>query len=183
MKRIVSLATLVMVIAMGSVNAQTTPAKAPKYGHADIEQVVMNLPDIKKADSLLQQFRKDSLENQLPYFISEYQRKDSIAKSPATPPAIKQTVEQEAANYLQIIQNWEPYSQQLFNRKSQEIYGPYFNRAYELINTVAKENGYTWVFKQDSLLVAPETDDLLPLIAKKLGIKLQTAPAPAGGNR
>ncbi len=180
MKRIF-LATLVLAFTLGAVSAQAQ-AKAAKYGHVDIEQVVMAFPDIKKADSLLQQFRKDSLENQLPYFISEYQRKDSIAKLPSTPAAVKQTVEQEAATYLQMIQNWEPYSQQMFNRKSQEIYGPYFNRAYELINTVAKENGYTFVFKQDALLVAPETDDLLPLIAKKLGVKLPAAPpAGAGG--
>jgi outer membrane protein len=47
-----------------------------------------------------------------------------------------------------------------------------------LISTVAKENGYTWVFKQDALLVAPQTDDLLPLVAKKLGVK---SPAGATG--
>ena len=49
---------------------------------------------------------------------------------------------------------------------------PYFAKAFELINSVAKENGYTWVFKQDALLVAPPSDDLLPLIAKKMGVKL-----------
>lgn len=178
MKRVFSLVTLVVVLAM-----VTTSVKAQKYGHANMEDVVYILPDIKKADSLLQKFVKDSLENQLPYFISEYQRKDSIAKAPGTPAAIKQTVEQEAAQYLQMIQNWEQYSQSQYSRKQQEIYGPYFNRAYELVNSVAKENGYTWVFKQDALLVAPETDDLLPLIAKKLGVTLPKAPAtpPAGG--
>lgn len=152
-----------------------------KLGHVDIELVVSLMPDIKKADTLLQKFRQDSLDNTLPFYVSEYKRKDSIAKSPATPAAIKQTVEQEASQYLSIIQNWDQFRQMEMQRKQQEIVSPYFTRAFELINTVAKENGYAWVFKQDALLVAPQTDDLLPLIAKKLGVKLPPANAPAGG--
>ncbi len=171
MKKIFSLVAVIGLL----VAAENTAVAQNKFGHVELEHVVSILPDVKKADTILQNFRKDSLEQQLPFFLSEYKRKDSIAKSPATPAAIKQTVQQEANQYLQIIQNWDQYAQQEMQRKSQEVYNPYFSRAFELINTVAKENGYTWVFKQDALLVAPPTDDLLPLIAKKLGVKL-----PAG---
>lgn len=159
--------TLAVLIISNTASAQQ------KFGHASLEDVVSIMPDIRKADSLLQKFRKDSLENSLPFFINEYKRKDSIAKSPSTPAAIKQTVQQEAAGYLQIIQNWDQYQQNEMQRKQAEVLNPYFAKAFELINTVAKENGYTWVFKQDALLVAPQTDDLLPLVAKKLGVKLQ----------
>ncbi|HRP33872.1 MAG TPA: OmpH family outer membrane protein [Agriterribacter sp.] len=148
-----------------------------KLGHASLEDIVSIMPDIRKADSLLQKFRKDSLENTLPFYVSEYKRKDSIAKAPTTPAAIKQTVQQEANNYLSIIQNWDQFTQNEMQRKQQEVLNPYFAKAFELINTVAKENGYTWVFKQDALLVAPQTDDLLPLVAKKLGVKLPTGAA------
>ncbi|MFT3703220.1 MAG: OmpH family outer membrane protein [Agriterribacter sp.] len=153
-------------------------ASAQKFGHASLEDVVSIMPDIKKADSLLQKFRKDSLENALPFYVNEYKRKDSIGKSAATPAAIKQQVQQEAAQYLQIIQNWDQYTQSEMQRKQGEVLNPYFSKAFQLINEVAKENGYTWVFKQDALLVAPQTDDLLPLVAKKLGVKL---PAGAAG--
>ena len=174
MKKVFSLVavTFVLIILGNTAQAQQ------KFAHVSIEEVVGIMPDIKKADSLMQQFRKDSLEQQLPFFLSEYKRKDSIAKSPATPAAIKQTVQQEAAQYLQIIQNWDAYSQNEFQRKQQEVFNPYFSKAFQLISEVAKENGYTWVFKQDALLVAPPNDDLLPLVAKKLGVKLP----PAAGN-
>jgi len=151
-------------------------ASAQKFGHASLEDVVSIMPDIRKADSLLQKFRKDSLENTLPFYVSEYKRKDSISKAPATPAAIKQTVTQEANQYLSIIQNWDQFTQSEMQRKQAEVLNPYFTKAFELINTVAKENGYTWVFKQDGLLVAPQTDDLLPLVAKKLGVTLPTGP-------
>ncbi|MBX3254929.1 MAG: OmpH family outer membrane protein [Chitinophagaceae bacterium] len=177
MKKVFSLVAVIGLL----VAAGNTAVAQNKFGHVELEHVVSILPDVKKADTILQNFRKDSLEQQLPFFLSEYKRKDSIAKSPATPAAIKQTVQQEANQYLQIIQNWDQYAQQEMQRKSQEVYSPYFSRAFELINTVAKENGYTWVFKQqEALLVAPPADDLLPLIAKKLGVKLDN-PAPASG--
>ena len=177
MKKIFSFVaiTLTLSILGNAVSAQQ------KFGHVRLEDVVSIMPDINKADSLLQKFKKDSLDNALPFYISEYKRKDSIAKSTSTPQAIKQTAQQEAATYLQYIQNWEPFVQSEMQRKQGEVYGPYFNRAFELISTVAKENNYTWVFKQDALLVAPPTDDLLPLVAKKMGVKLPPATDPAPG--
>lgn len=171
MKKVFSLVAVIGLL----VAAGNTAVAQNKFGHADIEQIVSIMPDIKKADSILQKFRKDSLENTLPFYLGEYKRKDSIAKAPNTPAAIKQTVAQEANQYLQIIQNWDQFTQSEMQRKQAEVLNPYFSKAFELINTVAKENGYTWVFKQDALLVAPQTDDLLPLIAKKMGVKL-----PAG---
>jgi outer membrane protein len=180
MKKVFSFVAITFVLVMlgNSVNAQ-------KFGHINIEDVVGIMPDIKKADSLLQKFRKDSLDNQLPFFLSEYKRKDSMSKSAALAPAIKQQVQQEAAQYLQIIQNWDQYAQNELQRKQGEVLNPYFSKAYQLITEVAKENGYAWVFKSDAaLLVAPQGDDLLPLIAKKLGVKIPTnhagADQPAG---
>lgn len=173
MKKVFTLVALVVVLAVAG-----NTASAQKFAHVEIEYVVGILPDIKKTDSILQKFKKDSLDNALPFYISEYKRKDSIAKLPTTPAAIKQTAQQEAAGYLQYIQNWDQFVQSEMQRKQNEVFGPYFTRAFELISTVAKENGYTYVFKQDALMVAPPTDDLLPLVAKKLGVKL---PAGAGG--
>jgi outer membrane protein len=186
MKKVLSLvaASFVLILLGNDANAQN------KFGHVSLEDVVSIMPDIKKADSVLQNFRRDSIENALPFYINEYKRKDSIGKAASTPAAIKQQVQQEAAQYLQIIQNWDQYSQNEMQRKQGEVLNPYFAKAFELINTVAKENGYTWVLKQDALLVAPPTDDLLPLVAKKLGVKLPTAadqpatnnaPKPAAG--
>lgn len=172
MKKVFSLVALTSIFLMicGLVQAQT------KMGHTNLEDVVSIMPDIKKADSILTKFKKDSLESMLPYYLSEFKRKDSIAKAETTPAVVRQQAQQEAGQYGSILQNWDQYSQNELQRKQQEVLQPYFAKAFQLVNEVAKENGYTWVFKQDALLVAPQTDDLLPLIAKKLGVKLPTAP-------
>ena len=70
-----------------------------KWGHTNLEDVVSIMPDIKKADSALTKFKKDSLESMLPYYLSEFKRKDSIAKAPATPAAVRKQAEQEANQY------------------------------------------------------------------------------------
>lgn len=57
---------------------------------------------------------------------------------------------------------------------------PIYMKAMNALNAVAKEGGYTYVYNQEALLVAPPADNLLPLVAKKLNIKLPAnATAPA----
>ena len=50
--------------------------------------------------------------------------------------------------------------------------------AREAIQTVAKANGYTYVFNAEALLVSPASDDILPLVKKHLKIG-DAAPAAA----
>lgn len=152
-----------------------------KYGHVSLEDVVAILPEIRKADTALSKFRKDSIETMLPFYLQEYQRNDSISKLASTPAAVKKTTQDQAARYASILQNWDQYAQSELQRKQQEVLQPLFAKAFQLVNDVAKENGYTWVFRQESLLVAPQTEDLLPAIAKKLGVKLPTNDGPQGG--
>jgi outer membrane protein len=64
--------------------------------------------------------------------------------------------------------------------KQQELLAPIYRKVMKAINDVAKESGYAYVYSQEALLVAPPADDLLPLVAKKLGVKVPAgASAPA----
>ena len=45
------------------------------------------------------------------------------------------------------------------------------------IDEVAKEKGYNYVFNRESLLVGPPADNLLPMVAEKLKVKLPPAGA------
>jgi outer membrane protein len=48
---------------------------------------------------------------------------------------------------------------------------PIQKKASDIVGTVAKENGYTYVFLKDAMLVSPPADDLLPLVKKKLNLR------------
>lgn len=57
---------------------------------------------------------------------------------------------------------------------------PYLNKVLEAFQAVIAEGKYTYVFKRETLWQAPPADNLIPLVAKKLGIKLPVDPnAPA----
>ena len=60
--------------------------------------------------------------------------------------------------------------------KQQELLAPVYQKVMKAINDVAKENGYAFVYNQEVLLVAPPSDNLLPLVARKLNIKLPANP-------
>jgi outer membrane protein len=61
--------------------------------------------------------------------------------------------------------------QQMLNEKQQVLLKPIHDKALDIINTVAKENGYTYILDASALIVSPPADDILPLVKKKLGIK------------
>jgi len=48
---------------------------------------------------------------------------------------------------------------------------PVYDKVKKAIADVAKENGFTFIFNKEQLLVSPPGDDILPLVKKKLNIK------------
>ena len=65
--------------------------------------------------------------------------------------------------------------------KQQELLAPYYNKVLAAFKQVVDEGKYTYVFKEESLLIAPPADNLIPLVAKKVGVKLQNDGAVQGG--
>jgi outer membrane protein len=65
-------------------------------------------------------------------------------------------------------------------QKQDELMTPVAQKANQLIQDVAKANGYNYVFRKEALLVYPDADDLLPLVKKKLGPAAVTPAKPAG---
>jgi outer membrane protein len=156
-------------------------ASAQKTGYINLDQVVALMPEVRKIDSSLQRFQADSLNPQFAYMVSEYNRKDSIANgkdSLKTPATVRAQMRQELEGLAYQIQNWQGIVQQEMQAKQNELLQPIYMKAVNALNAVAKESGYGYVYNQEALLVAPPADNLLPLVAKKLNLKL---PAGATG--
>jgi outer membrane protein len=157
-------------------------ASAQKTGYISLDQVVALMPEVAKIDTLMQKFQADSLNPQYAYMVSEYQRKDSIVNgrdSLKTPSAVRSQIRQELEGMAYQLQNWQTYVQNAMQGKQNELLEPVYRKVMTALNAAAKENGYTYVLNKETLLVAPEGDDLLPFVAKKLNIKLP-ANRPAG---
>ena len=171
---------LFAIVALLFASAGTVSAQ--KSGYISLDQVVSLMPEVGRIDTLLQKYQTDSLNPQFAYMVSEYNRKDSMVNTKDSvkyQATVRRQVRQELEGLAYQIQNWQGIVQNAMQSKQSELLEPIYRRAMTALNAAAKENGYTYVYNKEALLVAPEGDDLLPLVAKKLNIKLPTAAAAA----
>ncbi len=102
--------------------------------------------------------------------------KDSVKLSAS----MKEIKRNDLIKLYQRVQGFQQESQQEYQAKANEKIAPIREKALNAIRTVAKENGYTYIFNEDNLLVMPPGDNILPLVKAKLGIKYAPRAAPAG---
>ena len=88
------------------------------------------------------------------------------------------------------VQEFEGSFEQKIQEKQQSLLVPLRNEALEAVKAVAKEAGYAYILDNNSVIVGPPGDNVLPLVKKKMGIKDApaqpapgTKPAPAAGGR
>jgi outer membrane protein len=177
MKRIIAL-TLVLIALAGSVSAQN---KVNKFGYINTLELLSLMPEIQPADSALEKYATelDALYNKM---LMEYQAKiTELDKTVATMSEdMKQIKAQELADMEKRIGQFEQSSSEKLGKKKQTLYEPILDKADKAIREVAKENGFTYIFDSSvgAIIFADESDDILPLVKAKLGLK--DAPIPAG---
>jgi outer membrane protein len=166
---------VVIVAIVGMMLAGTEKAGAQnKFGYFDLEYVMSLMPGVEKVDSMMQVFERDSLNVEYQFELQELQRMDSTLKADSAkmPARLYQQRQQEQAQRFYKLQNWQQYSQQVMQAKQQELMAPYLNKVLEAFQGVINEGKYTYVFKRETLWQAPPADNLIPLVAKKLNLKL-----------
>jgi outer membrane protein len=162
--------TISTLAATSSANAQN------KIGYISTEELVSIMPETVKADSNLQQYRTALIQNaqekqnSLESAIEKF-NKDSATMSGS----VKDVKRGELQKMLNDLQSEDQRIQQQLQQRQQELITPINRKAFDAIQAVAKENGYSYVFEKGALLVAPPGEDILQLVAKKMNIKV-----PAG---
>lgn len=151
-----------------------------KMGYISSQELLALMPETRKADSSLQQLRAALIQNaqdkeaKLNSDIEKF-NKDSANYSDV----VKDVKRKELQKAYQELSGEEQRIQEQLQQKQQELLQPIQKKANEAIQATAKENGFGYVLERDVLIVAPPGDDILPLVAKKLGIKVPAANPPA----
>lgn len=174
---------LLLVIVCGLLSAgNEAKAQGAKLGYMSVDQMVDLMPESTKVDSLLEKYRTDSINTTLSLLIQDYNYKDSMlnknADSLKIPAVTRAQYRRDLEGLAYQIQNWQEIAQRLYQQKQQELYGPIYNKVVTALRTVSKEKGYAYVLSKDVFLVAPDGDDMLPLVAAKLGVKLPPVTKP-----
>ena len=158
---------VVVILAMvGLLGVAGTASAQTKIGYISVENVLSLMPEISKFDSILSRYQADSINPQYASLIQTYQYKDSMYKDTLKPPppAVKKQLEEELPQLINTIQNWQQIVNQAMEAKQNELLAPLYRKIYDAIRAVAKEKGYTHVLNKDSLLVAPDADDMVAAI-------------------
>jgi len=162
----------VLLLASGLFIATTAAKAQMKIGHVNTAELLQSLPDAKKADSLLQQFQEVLKKNGEDYQQElESKAKKFNSDSTKMTAVIKESERKKLQDLYTRVVNYNQEAQQQLEARQQELLAPLQKKTLDIIQQVAKENGYTHVFNREALLVVPSSDDLLPLIKKKLGLK------------
>lgn len=183
MKKLKMLAVVAGLLIAGSgVNAQT------KIGYIDAETILYLMPEVQKIDSLVQIYQRDTVGKEFNSLMATYQFKDSIYRdsSGKVNAAVKEQTGKELAQLTQTLQNWQQIAQEAVQNKQSQLLAPVMRKIQDAIQAVAKEKGYTYVLSRESMIVAPDADNLLQAVAKKLNVTVppQLLPGykpPTGG--
>ncbi len=172
MKNTVKLLAFVAFIFVAfAASAQT--AKPIKLGHLDVQKLMSIMPESKKADETLQA-KQTEIQNELKSMTETYQKlfQDYQANAKTYTDLVRANKEQEIQALGERIQSFRELADQQLQETYQKLMGEIMEKIQKAAQEVGKENGFTYIFTQNALLFAADnSEDVLPLVKKKLGIQ------------
>lgn len=167
MKKIIFLLALGVTLGFGySAQAQK------KTGYINSQELLETMPEARKADSAMTKYGKE-LEDQLKTMATDAQNKykDYMDKGKTMSDAVKEVKEKELQDLQNRIDEFRQGADEKMGKKRQELFKPILDKAQKAIKDVGAEGGYDYIFDGTQLLYAKESENIMPLVKAKLGIK------------
>lgn len=185
---------ILMVLALGMIAGNTVNAQQQKpkpvvpaanteatESHSGLKigwiisgELLSVMPEKIKADTELNRYARD-FQNQIESMMKEYQTKGQKyqAEEKTMSDAIKEVKLKEIQSLQERIESIQQSAKDKVTQKQQDLYQPILDKADKAIKAVAKEKGYDYIFDQNGggLLYGRESDNVLPMVKAKLGIK------------
>lgn len=167
------LVATVLTVGMFTASAQT------KIGYISTDELIGLMPEAEKAEAELREYQT-ALGQQGQERMRDLSIKDSTFSkdSAKLSPSMKEIKKKELFELYQRVQGFQTEAQEMYQEEAQRKITPIRAKAMDAIRLVAKENGYTYIFDVNAVIVAPPGDDVLALVKKKLGIKDPVPAAP-----
>jgi outer membrane protein len=148
-----------------------------KYGHVNIGNLLEMLPEVKNADSLLIVYR-DSIIAVSGARTKQFEEKVNAFVKKRDAGELTRIQEQTEGENLkkeeEYIANLENIVMDGMQRRRKAYLEPILGRVNDAIQAVGKEGGYAMIFDTsvpNTVLFVSETDDVLPAVLAKLGVK------------
>ncbi len=168
---------IVLCISTGIFGFSTT-TNAQKIGYISADEIIQLMPEAATVQKELDQYqqslyqnaqdKQNALNDAIQKFVKDSSTMSASLKEVKRSDLQKQS--QELSGEQQKIQNE-------FEQKRQELSVPIQKKLQAAIEEVSKENGYTYVMPREALIVMPPSNDIGPLVIKKLGLKQPATPS------
>lgn len=167
MKKFITLGliTLAFLAFTNNSEAQT------KIGYISADEIIALMPEAAKVDTQLNAYQQalyqaaQDKQNAFNDAVAKFVKDSSTMNT-----SLKEVKRTELQKQSQELSGAEQAIQQQFEQKRQELSLPIQKKLQGVIQEVAKENGYTYVFPKEALLVMPPADDIASLVKRKLGL-------------
>jgi outer membrane protein len=149
-------------------------AAQQKYGHINSVDVLEAMPEYKQMNNTIEN-RKKQYSSQLQKMYQDYQQKGKELQEYGANmmEAVREEQMKEVDSLQREISSFQENVQGEIQKLQLKLMKPLNDKYLKVMQTVAKENGYTYVFDLSSGFVAyhPEnTGDITEQVKKKMGI-------------
>ncbi|MBR1785251.1 MAG: OmpH family outer membrane protein [Bacteroidales bacterium] len=167
MKKSIIAIAIVLLATVGSATAQNKV----KLGHINSQELMQIMPGRDSVQTILQK-EVEELEETLKQMQSEAEKRvnDYTANQAGWTDLIRQARQREIQQMSANIQEFQQNAQAHLQEREAELTKPIIDRAKKAIDDVAREGGYNYIFDGATLLYMQDSEDIMPLVKKKLGL-------------
>lgn len=170
MKTIKALLLAVIVTTSFSAFAQ----KSVKIGHINSNELLAAMPERDGVQKEIEDYAAQ-LTTTMDAMRKEYETKvvDFQSKQDVMTDIIRDNKIKEITDLEKRITEFQKTAQADLQKKEEKLLQPIIDKAKQAIDDVAKENNYTYILDSSLgvVLYSVDSDDILPLVKKKLGIQ------------
>ena len=146
-----------------------------KLGHIETQKLIQAMPEMAKARETMEA-KQSEIERELTNMQEQFKAKfEEYSKNGKTmSDVIRAAKEQELQELQQRIQSFQQIAMENLEKTQAELMQPIMEKAMNAIKEVGKENGFTYIFDLSQggiLYFADQTEDVLPLVKRKLGLQ------------
>lgn len=162
---------IVMTICLLAFGGNAMAQKNLKLGHINSQELMQIMPGRDSVQTVLQS-EVTELETTLKQMQAEAEKRynDYVANQAGWTELIRQTKQREIQDMSARIQEFQENAQKQLQEREAELTKPIIDRAKKAIEDVAREGNYTYIFDGAALLYSQDSEDIMPLVKKKLGI-------------
>ena len=168
--KIKNLIVLTVALIAGSVTANAQ-GKSMKIAHINSTELMESVPEVDSITKKLEATQK-KYQKMLTAIEKEVQAKQEFWQAvPATDSITLQLRQKEYETLVTSYQQTETLGQQEMAKMQKELYEPLFDKLKELIKTVAKEQGYSYVIDSSEgsgVIFGDPAHDLMDAVKEKL---------------